>query len=127
FAGPELKAEVKLWLEGFDDKGDPKVEAIPAEPKLKGGPTMTLLFGKTEGESAYVRRILADGGKIDFKVPAAVAALAAKKRFDFFDLKFKEFATNLATKLSFNRGAEIFELERAPTPAIEFPTGKWTF
>jgi hypothetical protein len=108
-------------------KADTKSDAIPAEPVLKGGPAMTLIVGKTEGESTFVRKIAADGTKTDYKVPATSAALAVKSRFDFFDLKFKEFAPINATKLSFNRGSEQFVIERSPQPDIEYPTGKWTF
>ena len=127
FAGPELKAEIRLWIDGLAEKSEPKGDAIPPEPKLKGGPNFTLLIGKTEGETAYLRRILADGTKTDFKVPASLAAVAAKKRIDYFDLKFKEFPTNFARRLRFNRGAELFDLARSEQGELDFPNGKWTF
>lgn len=126
FAPNEIKAEVKLWIDGFTNKVESKDGAIPPEPKLKGDPTLTLLFGKVEGDKAYVRRTQG-GAKVDYIVPAHLEQLASKKRTDFFSLKFKEFPTNQARRLTFNRGAEIFELERTEKGETDWPTGKWTF
>ena len=63
FAPPEIKAEIKVWAAGFEPTPDEK-----AEPKEKGKPT-TLLFGKKEGDSIYVRRTLPDGTVGEFLLP----------------------------------------------------------
>lgn len=127
FAPSELKAELKVWIDGFAKKPESKDGAIPAEPVLKGAANMTFLFGRTEGDSGYLRRILADGSRIDFKIPASLASQAAKKRTDYFDLRFPEFPVALARKLSFNRGAENYEVSRSENAEPDFPTGKWVF
>ena len=46
FAGPEIKAEVKLWADGVKPNADPKADP-KAEPKVKGSPTV-LQFGKKD-------------------------------------------------------------------------------
>jgi hypothetical protein len=130
FAPPEVKAEVKLWFDGTEPPAAPaEAGKLPAEPKLKGDgkPAVTLLFGRREGDAAFVRRTAADGTKADLKVPDALAAQAARGRLDYLDLKLRSFATNAATKLAFSRGAEPFELAKDEKPDPLYPTGKWTF
>lgn len=137
FAGPELKAEVKLWTEGFDPpangpdgKSDPK-----AEPKPKGNPT-TLLFGRKQGDTIFVRRILPDGAKADFVLPEKVGAAnptdllaaVAKTRLDFLDPMLKGFASSQVNRLTVAQGADVLELEfddKKDPPS--YPNGKWTF
>ncbi|CAN5560490.1 hypothetical protein BH11PLA2_BH11PLA2_04410 [soil metagenome] len=127
FAAAEIKSEVKIWFDSFEPTPAAKAEEFPTEPKPKGIPAVILQFGKVDAESLYVRRILADGTKTDFKVPATLATKVAKKRSDYLDLKFKEFPTNIAKKLTFNRGTEVFEIVRSDAPEADFPLGKWTF
>src|SRR5262249_50326251 len=59
FAGPEIKATVKIWHEGIEPpKPDaPKLDKdkLPPEPTLKGDP-IELVFGKKEGDSVFVRK-----------------------------------------------------------------------
>lgn len=126
FAPADIQAEIRFWFDAIPKPADPKADRIPAAPELKGPPALTFIVGKTEGETTYLRRIRADGTRTDFKIPSSLGTQLAKKRFDYFDLKFKEFATSLARKLKFNRGTEQYELDRLP-PEPDFPTGKWTF
>jgi hypothetical protein len=120
FAGPETKATVKVWTDGLETPAKAEGDKLPPEPKLKGNP-VELIFGKTEGDSAFVRRV-ADNTKVDLKVPAAALGLVTQGRLDFLDPKLKSFGTQQATRLAFNRGAEPFELTKA-----DAPPGGWTF
>lgn len=140
FAGPELKAEVKLWTEteAPDPKADPK-----AEPKMKGAP-IVLQFGKKDAAGVYVRRILPDGAKNDFLLPekvkigggavgatgtdADVIAAVAKPRLDFLDPSLKPFSTFQANKLTIQNGPTVTEVtfDKTADPPY-FPTGKWKF
>lgn len=137
FAPPEVKATVKLWYDGTepakeekkDDKKDEKKDkpALPPEPKLKtGDPAVTLIFGKTEGDIVYVRRRTA-AGQTDMKLPASVLGTVARGRLAYLNPAPKGFATNTATRVAFNRGAEQFELVKDEKPDPQYPTGKWTF
>ena len=119
FAGPATQATVKVWAAGVDAKPDPKAAAgtYPPEPTLKGNPTEVIL-GKAEADRVFTRRV-ADGKTTDFKAGDAVAPLAVKPRSSWIDPKFTGFDPAAATKLTFNRGAEPFELDKA--------AGAWTF
>jgi hypothetical protein len=141
FAGPELKAEVKLWADGIDTappdpKADPK-----AEPKLKGTPYV-LQFGKKEGDSVYVRRTLPSGAKTDFTLPENVLvrsagggigsptpllATVAKNRLDFLDPELKSFSEFAANRLTIARGAQVTEVAQDEKSAAAVGPGGWKF
>lgn len=133
FTGPELKAEVKLWADGVemtppDPKADPK-----AEPKVKGNP-YTVLLGKREGDSVYVRRVLPGGAKADFTLPENVVVKTAggvpgdgkptpvigtvqKTRLDFLDPELKSFSEFNANRLTITKGGQTTEVTREEKPA----------
>ena len=120
FAGPETKATVRLWTDGLEAPAKAEGDKLPPEPKLKGVP-VELIFGKTEGDSVFVRKV-ADNTKVDLKVPAPMLGLVTRGRLDFLDPKLKSFATQQATRLAFNRGTEPIELTKA-----DAPPGGWTY
>lgn len=139
FSGAELKATVKIWVNGFelpkaDDKTDAK-EAEKAEPKEKGKPVV-LEFGRREGDTVHVRRTDPDGKQAYFLLPEKVKAgtsgelvdlLAAvtQTRLDLLDPNLKSFAPDAATKLTVAGLAE-YTLERDEKTE---PTGeqRWRF
>jgi hypothetical protein len=143
FAGPELKAEVKLWADGIDTTpADPKADP-KAEPKLKGNP-YTLQFGKKEGESIYVRRTLPSGAKTDFILPENVLVKAAgslpgvgtptnllgavaKTRLDFLDTELKSFSEFNVNRLTIAKGAQVTEVVREEKPAGTAGPGGWKY
>lgn len=118
FSGPEVKATVKLWVDGVekpkDEKKDEKKDATawPPEPKVNGTP-VTLVFGKREADAVLVRKT-ADGKSVDLKLPDAVLTLVTKSRLDLIDPKLKSFDTGAAVKLTFHRGKDKFELTKKP-------------
>jgi hypothetical protein len=120
FAPPDVKAVVKVWVDGVDKPEKAEAGKLPPEPKLKGEPT-ELTFGKTDGGIMYVRRKAA-GGTTDLKVPEGILGFVTKGRLDYLDPNLKSFSTLDATRLSFNRGAEPVELE-----AKDGAKGEWAF
>lgn len=131
FTPGEIKAEVKVWSNGFDNTTDPK-----AEPKEKGKPTV-LLFGRKEGDSIFVRRTLPDGNVTEFTLPERfrvggspdptdVLATVAKNRLDLLDTAIKTFAPDLANKLAVS-GAANYELQKDEKKDPSSNTDRWTF
>lgn len=120
FVDTEKKATLKVWFDGLEPaKVDPL--KLPPEPKLKEtAKPVELIFGKREGETILVRKLV-DGTKTDLKLADAVLGQVTKTRMDFLDPKLKSFNTQLVTKLTFNRGAETIVLSRPQ------PTDAWTF
>ena len=110
FAGPEVKSTVRVWFDGVEKSppGDPA--KLPTEPKLKGVP-VELVFGKVEGDNVFVRRIV-DGAKADLKLAAPALARVVRTRLDFIDIRSMSFISSLATRLTFNRGAEVYDIEK---------------
>ena len=76
FAGPETKATVRVWYDGLEAPAKAEGDKLPPEPKLKGTP-VELVFGKTEGDSVFVRKT-ADNTKVDLKVPAPALGLVTR-------------------------------------------------
>lgn len=120
FADAERKSIVKLWFDGVAPVADPGAGKVPPEVKVNGAPSVVLTFGKREGDAVFVRRTAADGTNTDLKLADDVLLLAARDRLGFLEPRFQSFASNLVTKLAFNRGAEAFELDVDND-------GKWTF
>ncbi len=154
FAGPELKAEVKLWPEM--ETPDPKADA-KTEPRTKGNP-ITYLFGKVIRDGTgkitevYVRRILPSGTKADFILPAEIKTAAAPvnpqfptptpiggtetnllaavelNRLALLDPRLKDFAPSSASKFAIATGPNTLEVnfdDKADPPY--HPAGKWTY
>ncbi|HEV3439320.1 MAG TPA: DUF4340 domain-containing protein, partial [Gemmata sp.] len=131
FAPPEIKAEVKVWAAGFEPGTDDK-----AEPKEKGKPT-TLLFGKKEGDSIYVRRTLPDGTIGEFLLPDRIKIGAGgetvelipaitKTRLDFLDPNLKTFSTEVANKIAVS-GIKNYELDKEEKKDPSANQDRWTF
>lgn len=132
FAGPETKAEIKLWMDGVEPGGDAK-----AEPKLKGNPTV-LQFGKKDAAGVHVRRTLPNGTKNDFILPESVKtgaspdptdlmAAVTKGRLEFFEAPLESFSAFQANKLTITQGGKTTEVVKDPSAVPNFPSGKWTF
>ena len=119
FAAAEIKATVRAWADAVKPLAA-KVEPgqFPPEPTPAGTP-LELTFGKTEGEVVYVRRA-GDGKSADLKAPATLLATVAKLRGDLIDPKFKSFTPNSVARITFNRGAEAYDLEKDAA-------GNWAF
>ncbi len=122
FADPEKKATLRLWAGGLDGVKPPAVKLevgqYPAEPTPAGTPT-ELTFGKAEGDIVYVRRVT-EGKSADVKVPDALLAAVTKSRADLIDPKFRSFTPASVSRVTFNRGAEVYDLEKDAA-------GNWVF
>ena len=118
FAPGEIKAEVKVWSDGFTPAADPK-----AEPTEKGKPT-TLVFGKKEGDLIYVNRKTPEGTMMEFTVPDKIKLLGstgdesadllkeiATTRLDLLDPNLKTFAPSVVNKISVT-GTRTYVLDR---------------
>lgn len=136
FAGPELKAEVKLWADGIEANADPKADP-KAEPKLKGTPTV-LQFGKKDAAGIFVRRTASTGAKADFILPERVKvgtapqetdvlAAVAKTRLDYFEAPVKSFSAFQATRLTIQNEKKVTEVAFDKSASPNFPAGRWTF
>ncbi len=111
FAEAERKVELQIWYDGTEKGAPVDPQKLPAEPKLASKPSLTLLFGKQEGDTVYVRRTTADGIRTDMKLPATILASIPKSRLAFLDPKLTTFPTNIVKKLTLVRGAETFTIE----------------
>jgi len=128
FVDAEKKATVKVWYNGQQKPAvPPKLEPgqLPPEPTLAGTPA-ELVLGKKEGSFLFVRKIL-DGKTTDVKVPEAIVVQVAKSRTDWIDPKFKSFAVPTINRLTFNRGAELYDLERTSDGVAPGTKVAWTF
>ena len=143
FSGPELKATVKIWADGFespksgdktDDKADTKTDE-KAEPKEKGKPVV-LEFGKKEGDTIHVRRTDTNGNQAYFLLPEKVKVGSAaepvdlleavtRTRLDLLDPNLQTFAPDSATRIVVS-GEANYELakDEKPDPAGEV---RWRF
>lgn len=131
FTPADIKAEVKIWVDGFDVGTDPKVE-----PKEKNKP-IVLLFGKGEGDSVYVRRTLPDGGVAEYLLPDKIKVAAvgstfdliptvAKTRLELLDPNLKSFSSELVNKITLS-GIKNFELERSEKKDLSTNKDRWTY
>jgi hypothetical protein len=133
FAGPELKAEVKLYADAVEAGADPK-----AAPKLKAGVNPTVLqFGKKDAAGVHVRRVRPDGSKADFVVPEKVKvgaepgetdvlAVVARTRFDYLDPTLPSFSQLQANKLQISKGSAV-AVEVAKEKAPGSADGEWKY
>ncbi len=122
FAEAEKKATLRVWGGGLDGVKPPAVKLevgqYPAEPVPAGTPT-ELTFGKSEGDIVFVRR-LSEGKSADMKVPDVLLGMVTRSRGDFIDPKFRSFKPPEVSRVTFNRGAEAFDLEKDAA-------GNWVF
>ncbi len=121
FAGPETRSTIKAWAGAIDAKPDPKVQpgSYPAEPEVKAPPTAEVVLGRQEGPTVFARKT-SGGRSTDFKTGDALLTLATKPRTDWIDPKFATFNRSKVNRLTFARGAETFDVEKADA-------GGWTF
>jgi hypothetical protein len=131
FAPNEVKAEIKVWSNGFEPTTDPK-----AEPKEKGKPII-LTFGKKEGDLVNVRRTMPDGAVNYFTLPDRIKLMpggetvellpmVAKTRLDLLDPNLRTFSSEQVSKLTVS-GVKNYELVRdepKDSPAVK---DRWTF
>jgi hypothetical protein len=116
-------AELTLYVGGIvpeekkeESKEKEKAESTKSDkPKMKE-PAARLIVGKRDKDLLYVRRIVKDkDGKetsADFAVSETLWAKATRGRMDYVDPTLPSFVTTDANKLTFNRGAESFTIEK---------------
>lgn len=119
FAGPELKAQVRVWVGGISKPPKAEGSKPPAEVIVNGEP-VTILVGKKEGDKVFVRKI--EGGlKTDYKFPDSLVPVVAKTRLDFLDPSFAGFSPTVATKVVIaGPGGKVTEV-------VKGKDDKWTF
>ena len=133
FAPSAAPVELKIWENGFEPSTDPRAEP---KPRDKSKP-MTLIFGKPEGDSVPVRRILPDGAKADFLVadkiklglvgePIEIVSAVKKSRLDLLDPGLKSFSPELAKKIAVS-GAASYELTRDESKDSAAGGDHWTY
>lgn len=133
FAPGEIKAEIKIWADGFEASptNDPT-----AEPKEKSKPTV-LIFGKKDGDSIAVRRIRPDGTTAEFLLPERIKVgvggdgfdlidSIAKTRLELLDPALKTFATDAVTKITAS-GTVNYELVKDEKKDPYTNSDRWTF
>lgn len=106
----EKQAEIQLWYNGLETGAPADPDKLPAEAKLKGAPSLTLVFGKKDGDNVFVRRTTADGIRTDMKIPENLLLSVKKDRLAFLDPKLKSFPTNAVKTLTLKRGAETIAI-----------------
>jgi hypothetical protein len=134
FPPNSTQVEVKVWADGFEDSTDPKTE-----PKMRDkAQPVTLLFGKSEGDSVFVRRVMPDGAKADFILPAKVkVGLAAtepvslvesvkKTRLDLLNPTLKSFSPEVVNRLTVT-GTANYELVREESKDSSATSDRWTY
>ena len=133
FPPNSTQAEVKVWADGFEDSIDPKVE-----PKARDkAQPVTLIFGKSEGDSVFVRRVLPDGAKADFLLPAKIKSGLAtepvslveavkKTRLDLLNPALKSFSPEVVNKITVT-GTTSYELVRDEGKQPSTVDDRWTF
>jgi len=127
------QAEVKVWADGFEDAADPR-----AEPKIRDkAQPATLIFGKTEGDSIFVRRVMPDGAKADFILPSKLKVGLAtepvslvdsvkKTRLDLLNPSLKSFSPDVANKITVT-GTANYELVREENKDPSTAGDRWTY
>lgn len=112
--GTEVKATIKAWAGAVTAPADPKASPgqIPAEPDVKAPALADLVLGKRDAALVFAR-LTAAGRSTDYKFPDTVLTLASTPRLDWVDPRFASFNLAKVNRLTFNRGAEAFDLEKA--------------
>lgn len=94
-----------------DTKPEEKKEPTIKKPNMQAEPTVKLLFGKRDKDLLYVRRI-AGKTTADLAVPDSLLAKVTRGRIDYVDPTLPSFTPDQAEKLTLNRGAETFVIEK---------------
>ena len=127
------QAEIKVWADAFDDPADPKTEP---KQRDKAQP-IQLIFGKSEGDSVFVRRVMPDGAKADFILPAktkvgvatepvSLVEAVKKSRLDLLNPALKSFAPEIANKITIT-GTANYELVREEGKEPSSAGARWVF
>lgn len=102
-------------------KEEPKKEPEIARPKMKE-PSARLIFGKRDKDLLYVRRVEGNT-KTDFALTESLLTKITRGRIDYLDPTLPSFVQSNAVKVTFNRGAETFVIERKTTDSkTDLPT-----
>jgi Domain of unknown function (DUF4340) len=122
-------ATVTLWVGGIlpKEKDDGEKEGDQGKAKEKGksekeekvgsqkpkmkDPTAKLIFGKTDKDLLYVRRVV-NGVSTDLALAESVLAVVRRGRLDYLDTVLPSFVVDQATKLSFTAGGETVVVEK---------------
>lgn len=103
-----------------DAKPEEKKEPAIQKPKMKE-PTVKLYFGKRDKDLLFARRE-AGGTKAAVAVPESLLAKVTRGRIDYVDPTLPSFTRDRADKLTFNRGAETFVLEKVVKEGAKGPS-----
>src|SRR5439155_20875525 len=103
-----------------EEKKEEKKEPTIAKPKMKE-PTVKLIFGKRDKDLLYVRRLVG-GTKTDLAVPDSLLTKVTRGRIDYVDSTLPSFVNNQAEKLTLNRGADTFVLEKVIKEGAKAPS-----
>lgn len=113
--------EISLWQDGIikDDKRDENLPFFASviafhkikRPTLKGEPSLRLKLGRKEMDKVFVRRQVGIASNL-LTLPAALSLLASRPVADYIDVTLPSFNYSNAVKISFNRGAVKYEIEK---------------
>jgi hypothetical protein len=122
------QATISLWSEGLERPAAAKPESKKpvAQPKLKStAPTVTLAFGRKEGDRVYVRRETADG-KALVAVPSQLLSKLTEPALAFADRTLPSFSENAAVaSVTVERQGQIDDLKNEAKDS-KLP-GTWKF
>ena len=103
--------------EGDQGKGQEKTSgqkekevALAAKPKMKD-PTAKLIFGKTDKDLLYVRRVV-NGVSTDLAVAESMLGVVRRGRLDYLNTELPSFTADKATKFTITAGAEPIVVEK---------------
>jgi hypothetical protein len=111
--------EISLWQEGIikDEMKDLGffasiyMPALVRRPSLKGEANLRLKFGKKDKDIGYVRRQVGIVSNL-LSMPDATLTIAARPFADYLDPTLPSFPYSNAVKITFNRGAVKYEIEK---------------
>jgi hypothetical protein len=123
------QATISLWTEGLERPAAAKPDdKKPApQPKLKSDtqPTVTLTFGRKEGDRVYVRRQTADS-KVIVAVPSSLLGKLTEPALGFADRTLPSFSENApVTSIIVERQGQTDELKNQAKDS-KLP-GNWKF
>jgi hypothetical protein len=128
-------AEVKVYVGGLEKKAREKAgkgakekAKEPTGPALKKGaaPAVTLIFGKTDKDRVYVKRVSASLGTSRVAVPASILEKVAPPEgaLAYLDTSLPSPPVADVVKLQLDRGATRFVVEKTKEKAKEKEKGK---
>jgi hypothetical protein len=101
-------------------KPQEKTPPTVTRPKMRE-PTVRLVFGKRDKDLLYVRRE-AGASKTVLAVPETLLAKVTRGRIDYVDPTLPSFVRDRAEKLTFNRGAETWVIEKVVKEGAKGPS-----